>query len=30
MSGEPMALKVIRKMNEKLKFIYRKKRYLMK
>ena len=30
MSGEPVALKVIRKINEKLKFIYRKKSYLTK
>ena len=30
MSGEPMALKVINKINGKLKFLYRKNRYLTK
>ena len=28
MSGEPMALKVINKINSKLKFLYRKNRFL--
>ena len=30
MSGEPMALKVINKINGKLKFLYKKNRYLTK
>ena len=30
MSGEPMVLKVINKINRKLKFLYRKNRYLTK